>query len=132
MRGNPERYSAATRTSRRRNGVRRQTECHKILNSWPSTRRRTWDLQINSLAHKSHNSGEDLLQKHGYAALRAANGGVKNAILGGNGTRLYNVDPARLRSEAIHFDNDMFAKLKKLHEAQGIGPPNIAYGFVTR
>ena len=46
--------------------------------------------------------------------------------LGGNGTRLYNVDPARLRSEAIHFDNDIFAKLKKLHEAQGIGPPQTA------
>jgi len=71
---------------------------------------------------------EDLRRRHGFAALGAADGPVKNAILGNNNARLYNFKPAQRAALA----DDKIAVAKKIYEREGDGRTNLAYGYVLK
>jgi predicted TIM-barrel fold metal-dependent hydrolase len=70
---------------------------------------------------------EDMQRQFGYAPLGAADGPVKNGILGENGARIY---PVRRRGAGLDWRNDRFAALKRDYEAAGPRPSNLAYGYV--
>jgi predicted TIM-barrel fold metal-dependent hydrolase len=70
----------------------------------------------------------DMADKHGFAPLGPADGGVKSAILGYNSARLYKLD---LRAELPMIERDEFARVR--HAT--LGAPvrsNTAYGYVAR
>ncbi|MCU0835286.1 MAG: amidohydrolase [Chromatiaceae bacterium] len=73
---------------------------------------------------------EDMQKAYGFAPLGAADGPVRNAVLGLNAARLYGLEldqagkPADLRS-------DYFARLRREYEDAGPRPSNRAYGFVA-
>ena len=71
---------------------------------------------------------EDMRTKHGFAALGAADGPVKTAILGGNAARLYGLEvtPAARAARA----GDGLAKIRRDYAAAGGEPNHRAYGFV--
>ncbi len=72
---------------------------------------------------------EDLQAKHGFAALGAADGPVKRAILGRNAARLYGLDGATASMpEALAHDG--IATARREYEAAGTERSNLAYGFV--
>jgi hypothetical protein len=54
---------------------------------------------------------EDLRSKHGFAALGAADGPIKNALLGYNAARLYGI--ALGSRELAEFANDRIARLRR-------------------
>jgi len=70
----------------------------------------------------------DMVQKHGFAPLGAADGAVKSAIFGYNSARLYKLD---LRAELplISTDKLTAARVASLHEATR---SNLAYGYIAR
>jgi len=71
---------------------------------------------------------EDLRRKHGFAALGAADGTVKNAILGGNNARLYNFKPAQHAALA----GDGITQAKAAYLREGGSRNNLAYGYVFK
>jgi predicted TIM-barrel fold metal-dependent hydrolase len=71
---------------------------------------------------------EDLRRKHGFAALGAADGAVKNAIFGGNNARLYNFKLAQRAA----LTNDGITQAKAIYMREGGSRNNLAYGYVMR
>ena len=69
---------------------------------------------------------EDMQKKHSFAPLGAADGPVKNAILGENVARLY-----RYNRQAELAGPSRLAELKAEHERRGIGRSNRRYGYVV-
>ena len=65
--------------------------------------------------------------KHGFAALGPADGMIKNAILGYNSARLFNVN---LRADYAPLGKDKFAAIKREYAQAGELRDNAAYGFV--
>ena len=59
----------------------------------------------------------------------AADGPVKEAILGGNSARLYGLDP---RAASASLPRDSLDSIKSEYRSTGIGPSNVAYGYVHR
>jgi uncharacterized protein len=69
---------------------------------------------------------DDMQKQHGFAALGAADGPVKNAILGHNGARIFGYDQhAELASP------DRLAALKSECERMGTGRSNLRHGYVA-
>ena len=71
---------------------------------------------------------DDLRKKHGFAALGAADGAVKNAIFGGNNARIYNFKPAQRAA----LSDDGIAQAKVAYQKDGGTRTNLAYGYVVR
>ena len=71
---------------------------------------------------------EDLQERFGFAPLGEADGPVKNAIFGGNGARLYGLDPDTARDQIAV---DRIEAMKREYHAQGIGRTNTTYGYVV-
>jgi predicted TIM-barrel fold metal-dependent hydrolase len=70
---------------------------------------------------------EDMQKAHGFAALGAADGPVKTAILGYNAARLFGCERhAELASP------DRFAVLKREYEQMGRGSDNLRYGYIAK
>lgn len=70
---------------------------------------------------------EYLRRRHGFAALGAADGRVKNAILGGNNARLY----AYTAPQRAALANDRIAEARAAYERDGTARTNLAYGFAN-
>jgi predicted TIM-barrel fold metal-dependent hydrolase len=70
---------------------------------------------------------EDLQKRHGFDPLGSADGRVKNAIFGGNGARLYGLDPA---SAVGQLAADRIEGMKREYHARKIGRSNATYGYV--
>ena len=70
---------------------------------------------------------EDMQKKHGFTPLGAADGPVKNAILGENGLKLF----GQLRKAELATP-DRFTVLKAQYELQGPSRSNLRYGYVHR
>ncbi len=70
----------------------------------------------------------DLQARFGFAPLGPADGPVKEAILGGNGARLYGLDPSETRARVAA---DHIAEMKRQYHAQGIGRSNTTWGYVV-
>jgi uncharacterized protein len=68
---------------------------------------------------------EDMQKKHGFAPLGAADGPVKNAILGETNARLYKYD----RRGALA--TDRITVLKAEYEAAGAACSNLRYGYIA-
>jgi uncharacterized protein len=75
---------------------------------------------------------DDMQKKYGFAPLGAADGMVKNAVLGYNSARLYslNLRAARLPLPADY--PDRFARMKAEYELGGAARSNAAYGFIRK
>jgi predicted TIM-barrel fold metal-dependent hydrolase len=71
---------------------------------------------------------EDIQKKYGLAPMGAANGAVKNAILGGNNARLYGYTPKMQSSLAT----DKLAYYKSIYEKHGSERTNLAYGYINK
>jgi len=69
---------------------------------------------------------EEMRKKHGYAELGAADGPVKQAILGGNSARMYRYDVKKAA-----WRDDRFASIKSEYERKGRDPSNRRYGYVV-
>lgn len=70
---------------------------------------------------------EDMRQKHGFAALGAADGLTKTAIFGLNSTKLYGL---KLDSATLEpLGEDAFARVRHAH-AGGALRDNVAYGYI--
>jgi predicted TIM-barrel fold metal-dependent hydrolase len=72
---------------------------------------------------------EDLQRKHGYAPLGAADGPVRNAIFGGNATRVFKLQQT---VAAQGWRDDALSRAKAEYLAAGGQPSNQFYGFVRR
>jgi len=72
---------------------------------------------------------EDLQQRHGFAALGAADGPVKTAIFSGNAARLYDMDVTAAVGE---ISIDQIATVKAEYQALNEGRSNLRYGYVAR
>lgn len=72
---------------------------------------------------------EEMQRSHGYAPLGPADGAVKQAILGGNSARLYDIDVGAL-SKAHAADE--VTQFKKEYAAAGGERSNMAYGFIRK
>ena len=70
---------------------------------------------------------EDLRRRHGFAALGAADGTVKNAILGDNNARLY----AYTAPQRMALADDRIAEARAAYERDGTARTNLAYGFAN-
>jgi predicted TIM-barrel fold metal-dependent hydrolase len=70
---------------------------------------------------------DDMQKQHGFAALGAADGPVKNAIFGRNTARLYNYREHAERAVPDHLD-----RVKAEYERRGAEPTNLRYGYVRR
>jgi hypothetical protein len=71
---------------------------------------------------------EALQRKYGLAPLGPADGAIKNAILGGNNARLYQVQPTL----GSALETDRLASYKTLYDVHGAGRTNLAYGFALK
>lgn len=71
---------------------------------------------------------EDMRKKSGYAPLGAADGPVKNAILGGNNARIYKLTPKQQGAVIT----DRVVQIKETYEKDGVGRSNLACGYVAR
>lgn len=70
---------------------------------------------------------EEMQKQHGFAALGAADGAVKNAILGENAVRIFGYDRhAELGSP------DRFAALKSEYERTGQRRSNLRHGYIAK
>jgi predicted TIM-barrel fold metal-dependent hydrolase len=69
---------------------------------------------------------EDMQKRYGFTPLGAADGPVKNAILGENNARLYKYD----RRAALA--TDRIVALKEDYEKAGAARSNLRYGYVVR
>ncbi len=72
---------------------------------------------------------DDMRERHDFAALGAADGTVKRAILGQNTARLYGLE-REAHADAAHFDDDGLGTMKRAYAANGGTPSNAAYGYV--
>lgn len=70
----------------------------------------------------------EMQQTHGFAALGAADGPVKTAILGGNATRLFKLE-AEAAADAP-WQRDHLSQVRAEYLAAGGKPSNTFYGFV--
>lgn len=70
---------------------------------------------------------EEMRRKHGFTALGAADGAIKNAIFGGNNARLYGISAA----ETANVRNDRFASIRADYFRNGATPSNRRYGYVA-
>jgi hypothetical protein len=70
---------------------------------------------------------EDMQKKHVFAPLGAADGPVKNAILGENGRRLF----APKRKAGLE-SPDRFTLMKAEYDRQGGARSNLRYGYVHK
>ena len=73
---------------------------------------------------------EDMQEKYGFASLGLGDGPVKNAILGLNAAKLYNVTPEVRKAEAI--TPDQIDVMRAEYRAAGGSRTNLAYGYVAR
>jgi predicted TIM-barrel fold metal-dependent hydrolase len=73
---------------------------------------------------------EDMQKKHGFAALGAADGPVKTAILGLNAAPLYGIEVTK--ELAANLAGDRFAELRSTYIEGGAKRSNLAYGFVSK
>jgi predicted TIM-barrel fold metal-dependent hydrolase len=73
---------------------------------------------------------DDMQKKHGFAALGAADGAVKSAILGRNAAPLYGVDVDAERVAML--EQDGFGELRRAYALAGDTRSNAAYGYVAR
>lgn len=71
---------------------------------------------------------EDMRSKHGFSELGGADSSVKNAIFGGNGARLYGLDPGTVESP---LPTDQIDRMKAEYHARGVGRGNMTYGYVV-
>jgi len=72
---------------------------------------------------------EEMRKQHKFAALGAADGRVKTAILGGNAAKLYNVNP---KTALGAITNDKIAAIRAEYLAAGGERSNARYGYVAR
>jgi len=72
----------------------------------------------------------DMQKAHGFAPLGAADGPVRNAILGLNSARLYGLK-LDVVGKPADLGGDYFAQLRREYEAAGHCPSQTAYGFVA-
>jgi predicted TIM-barrel fold metal-dependent hydrolase len=70
---------------------------------------------------------EDMQKKYGFQPLGAADGPVKTAVFSGNTARLYG-----LEKHAGLVNRDRFAAIKADYQANGPGPSNLRYGYVSK
>jgi len=68
---------------------------------------------------------EDMQKKHGFAPLGAADGPVKNAILGGNAAHHYKIE------QHASLDQDGIGRMKAAYLADGQDRSLAAYGYVV-
>jgi uncharacterized protein len=71
---------------------------------------------------------DDMQQKHGFPALGAPDGPIKNAILGLNSARLFNLDIGPTAA----WRSDSMAQRKIAYMAAGPDRSNLAYGWVRK
>jgi uncharacterized protein len=72
---------------------------------------------------------EDMRQKHGFAALGAADGPVKSAIFGYNAARFYGVE---LHAGLAPWESDGLGRIKAAYLSGSPERSNAAYGYVAR
>ncbi|HEX2438353.1 MAG TPA: amidohydrolase family protein [Methylomirabilota bacterium] len=72
---------------------------------------------------------EDMRKQHKFAALGAADGRVKSAILGGNAAKMYRVNP---RTALGEISNDRMVAIRAEYLAAGGERSNARYGYVAR
>jgi predicted TIM-barrel fold metal-dependent hydrolase len=75
---------------------------------------------------------QDMQKKWGFAPLGAANGAVKNQILGFNSARMYNIN---LRADYPRSTEDKFAQIKQEYRMAGTLDTlrdNAAYGYIAK
>jgi predicted TIM-barrel fold metal-dependent hydrolase len=72
---------------------------------------------------------DDMQKKYGFKPLGAADGAVKNMILGGTNAKLYNFDISK-RTD-IGANKDRFSRSKNEYEKNGPARSNLRYGYVT-
>jgi len=70
---------------------------------------------------------QDMQRQHGFAPLGAADGAVKNAILGGNGLRVFGY-----RTRSALAKPDRLAEVKALYEHTGPSRTNLRYGYIHK
>jgi predicted TIM-barrel fold metal-dependent hydrolase len=70
---------------------------------------------------------EEMQKQHDFAALGAADGAVKNAILGQNAVRIFGYD----QHAGLAFP-DRFAALKSEYERMGQGRSNLRHGYIAK
>jgi predicted TIM-barrel fold metal-dependent hydrolase len=70
---------------------------------------------------------EDMQKKYGFKPLGAADGPVKTAVFSGNTQRLYGLEK---HAGLVH--QDRFAAIKADYQANGPGPSNLRYGYVSK
>jgi hypothetical protein len=70
---------------------------------------------------------QDMQRQHGFAPLGAADGAIKNAILGANGLRLFG---DRARSASVK--PDRLADIKAHYEHMGPSRTNLRYGTIDK
>jgi predicted TIM-barrel fold metal-dependent hydrolase len=72
---------------------------------------------------------EDMQEKHGFAALGAADGPVKNAIFSGNAAKMYDLDVTASLGE---ISIDEVSVIKAEYQARNEGRSNLRYGYVAK
>ncbi len=71
-------------------------------------------------------------KKYGFAPLGAADGMVKNAVLGYNSARLYSLNLRATRLPLPADYPDRLARMKAEYELGGAARSNAAYGFIRK
>jgi predicted TIM-barrel fold metal-dependent hydrolase len=72
---------------------------------------------------------EDMQEKHGFAALGAADGAVKTAIFSGNAARLYDFD---VTAAVREISADHIAAARSEYRALNEGRSNLRYGYIAK
>jgi predicted TIM-barrel fold metal-dependent hydrolase len=75
---------------------------------------------------------DDMQKKYGFAPLGAADGMVKNAVLGYNSARLYTLNLRAARPPLPADYPDGLARMKAEYELGGVARSNAAYGFIRK
>jgi predicted TIM-barrel fold metal-dependent hydrolase len=70
---------------------------------------------------------EDQQRRYGFAPLGGPESAVKQAIFGGNGARLFGLNPAQ-----ASWEGDAFARQRRQRLAEGAPRTNLAYGYVRK
>ncbi|MGY4155487.1 putative TIM-barrel fold metal-dependent hydrolase [Bradyrhizobium sp. USDA 4461] len=70
---------------------------------------------------------EEMQKQHNFKPLGAADGPVKNGILGENGLRIFGYN-----KKAEYDSNDRFALMKSEYEQLGYYRSNLRYGYITK
>jgi len=72
---------------------------------------------------------QDMQEKHGFAALGAADGPLKNAIFAGNAAKMYGLDMTAALGE---ISVDEVSVIKAEYQARNEGRSNLRYGYVAK